>query len=55
MRNKAIALVIVMFAMFGMASLPFVSAQNQTTKGLVEGMLQDVLSSEGRRVLVEMP
>ncbi len=53
MRNAAIGLVIVALALFGMASLPFVSAQNQTAKGLVEGMLQDILSSEGRRVLVD--
>ncbi len=39
--------------LFGLASLSLVAAQNQTAKGLVEGMLQDILSSEGRKVVVD--
>ncbi|MCP5083976.1 MAG: hypothetical protein GY948_19995 [Alphaproteobacteria bacterium] len=53
MRNKLIALTVLIAALFAMASLPYVAAQNQTAKGLVEGMLQDILSSKGRRVLVD--
>lgn len=53
MRNKLIALTVLVAAVFAMASLPYVAAQNPTAKGLVEGMLQDILSSEGRKVLFD--
>ncbi|NNE24266.1 MAG: hypothetical protein HKN11_16830, partial [Rhizobiales bacterium] len=53
MRRLLTVMGIAALALVGALSLPFVAAQNQTAQGLVEGMLQDILSSEGRRVVVE--
>ncbi len=53
MRKVLIALAIAACAVLSAVSLQMVSAQNQTAKGLVEGMLEDILSSEGRRVVVD--